>query len=187
MIVEEPDGSTPMPEAELPQVRHEGDRGGQVHDSGAVPELQTYSRAKSKLRSGKGKVQRPKGPRQGEGGDPPEDRQPAGLVLLGFDCERDAIDLCLEGLKILRMETERVAKTLSHRQINQQDIFCSNPECLRPLQDGRWVSRFEVRDRTTGVSRLVTSCSDRCHIINNRIPEFATHSVVGGGRGLVKT
>lgn len=90
-------------------------------------------------------------------------------------------------LQRLREETTFGSRILQGRLNAESNVvvLCSNPVCQRPIRNGAWVARHTHRDQRTGLEQTITSCSERCFLVNQKAiqrpaPEHKTGGLVRG-------
>lgn len=103
---------------------------------------------------------------------------------LKLDWETCTIERGENALQQLRDEITYGAKVLQNRLVLGTDavVLCSNPACKKPIRNGQWLARHTFKRRDTGLDYTVTSCSQRCHIINMKDIQrpVGTHRTEGG-------
>ena len=174
-----------VPEPTMPEEPDEDNRPTEgVHDD-TVSHVRPDPRPIDKVRGGKGKTREqadptePDNPPRAASGSETED------FLLKIDWETVPIDHGERVLMRLRDEVTYGARTLQKRVAGTEAApFCSNPQCARPIRNGAWASRWVYPDKDTGLDHIVTSCSERCHIINQtrlgRAPQVKGGMMVRG-------
>jgi len=146
--------------------------------------LRSDSGAEQPVRRRKGKARNEAvpAPETGAGGE--DEGRETENFRLKFHWETCTIERGEMALQQMREEITYGAKILQRRVSAGTDavVLCSNAQCKKPIRDGQWVARHTFRSPDTGLEYTVTSCSQRCFIVNqNAIGRGVnTHRKSGG-------